>query len=160
MDSKQCKVSMICLREWSQSGGSYGNNTWAICCPAQGCNESCTLSMSPQDKKTQWCCCCNSLPTMINPDYNMKNKTCIKCIYGKIHSKSPPNRATSHTCLHWRYEPQVLSKITMNHVDTCTKTAVGTCFPLWCTRLLDSGTCSFTHPTIRGNHYSFAPKVI
>ena len=25
-----------CLRDWSRSGGSYGNNTRVICCPAPG----------------------------------------------------------------------------------------------------------------------------
>ena len=48
----------------------------------------------------------------------------------------------------------------MNHIDTgTTKTAAGTRSPLWCTRLLDAGSCSFTHPTVRDNHYSFAPKI-
>ena len=49
--------------------------------------------------------------------------------------------------------------ITINYVDTGAKTAVGTRSPLWRTRLLDAGGCSFTHPAIKGNHYSFAPKI-
>ena len=32
---------IMCLREWSRSGGSYGNNTQVICCPASG------VGMSP-----------------------------------------------------------------------------------------------------------------
>ena len=53
----------------------------------------------------------------------------------------------------------VLSIITMNHIDTGTNTAAGTRSPLWRTRLLDAGSCSFTHPAVRDNHYSFAPKI-
>ena len=52
-----------------------------------------------------------------------------------------------------------LSIITMNHIDTGTKTAAGTRSPLWRTQLLDAGSCSFTHPAVRDNHYSFAPKI-
>ena len=52
-----------------------------------------------------------------------------------------------------------LSIITMNHIDTGTKTAAGTRSPLWRRRLLDAGSCSFTHPAVRDNHYSFAPKI-
>ena len=47
----------------------------------------------------------------------------------------------------------------MSHIDTGTKTTDGTPAPLWRTRLLDAGSCSFTHPAVRGNHYSFAPKI-
>ena len=46
------------------------------------------------------CCCCNSLPTVINPDYNMTKQRYITRIYDKIRPKSPPNRATSPTCRH------------------------------------------------------------
>ena len=42
----------------------------------------------------------NSLQTVINPDYNMTKQRCMKRIYDKIRAKSPPNRATSPTCLH------------------------------------------------------------
>ena len=53
--------------------------------------------------KSRGCCCRNSLPTVINPDYNMtkdSKQRYITRIYDKIRSKSPPNRATSPTCLH------------------------------------------------------------
>ena len=33
------------LRDWSRSGGSYGNNTRVICCPAQGRPESAAWSI-------------------------------------------------------------------------------------------------------------------
>ena len=46
------------------------------------------------------CCCRNSRPTVISPNYNMIKQHWIKHIYDKIRSKSPPNRATSPTCLH------------------------------------------------------------
>ena len=46
------------------------------------------------------CCCRNSRPTVINPDYNMTKQRYITRIVDKIRSKSPPNRATSPTCLH------------------------------------------------------------
>ena len=62
------------LRDWSRSGGSYGNNTRVIC----------------------W-----RQPNVINPDDNMTKQRCMKRIYDKIRPKSPPNRATSPTCLHY-----------------------------------------------------------
>ena len=52
------------------------------------------------DNKSRGCCCHNSLPIVINPDYNMTKQRYITRIYDKIRSKSPPNRATSPTCLH------------------------------------------------------------
>ena len=52
-----------------------------------------------------------------------------------------------------------LSMITMNHIDPGAKMAAGTRSPLWCTRLLDTRSCNFTHPAVRGNHYRFAPKI-
>ena len=55
---------------------------------------------SPPDNKSRGCCCRNSLPTVINPDYNMTKQCCMKSIYDEIHPKSPPNLATSPTCLH------------------------------------------------------------
>ena len=88
------------LRDWSRSGGSYGNNTRVICCPAPGRPESAARGTSPPDNKSRGCCCRNSLPTVINPDYNMTKQRCMKRIYEKIHPKSPPNLATSPTCLH------------------------------------------------------------
>ena len=54
---------------------------------------------APDNKSLGWCCC-NPRPTVIDPDYNMIKQRCIKRIYDKIRSKSPPNRATSPTCLH------------------------------------------------------------
>ena len=53
----------------------------------------------------------------------------------------------------------VMDGVAMNHVDTGSKTAAGTRPPLWRTRLLDAESCSFTHPAVRDNHYSFAPKI-
>ena len=88
------------LALWSWSGGSYGNNTIMICCPAQGHPESCALGMSLPYNKSWWCCCHNSLPTAVNPNYNMIKLYCIKCIYNKIRSKSPANWATPSTCHH------------------------------------------------------------
>ena len=52
------------------------------------------------NNKSRGCCCRNSRPTVINPDYNMTKQRFMKRIYDKIRSKSPPNRATSPTCLH------------------------------------------------------------
>ena len=91
---------MSWLRDWSRSGGSYGNNTRVICCPALGRPENAARGTSPPDNKSRGCCCRNSRPTVINPDYNMTKQRYITCIYDKIRSKSPPNRATSPTCLH------------------------------------------------------------
>ena len=65
------------LRDWSRSGGSYGNNTRVICCPAPGCPESAARGRSPPDNKSRGCCCRNSLPTVINPDYNMTKQRCM-----------------------------------------------------------------------------------
>ena len=80
--------------------GSYGNHTRVICCPAPGLPESAARGTSPPDNKSRGCCCHNSRPTVINPDYNMTKQLCINRIYDKIRSKLPPNRATSPTCLH------------------------------------------------------------
>ena len=88
------------LRDWSRSGGSYGNNTRVICCPAPGRPESAAGGTSPPDNKSLGCCCRNSRPTVINPDYNMTKQHWMKRIYDKIHPKSPPNLATSPACLH------------------------------------------------------------
>ena len=93
-------VHWFCLRDWSREGGSYGNNTRVICCPAPGRPESAARGTSPPDNKSRGCCCRNSRPTVINPDYNMTKQRCMKLIYDKIHPKSPPNLATSPNCLH------------------------------------------------------------
>ena len=71
-----------------------------ICCPAPGRPESAARGTSLPDNKSLGCCCRNSLPTVINPNYNMTKQHCMKRIYDKIRPKSPPNRATSPTCLH------------------------------------------------------------
>ena len=68
--------------------------------PAPGRPESAARGTSPPDNKSPGCCCRNSLPPVINPDYNMTKQRYITRIYDKIRSKSPPNRATSPTCLH------------------------------------------------------------
>ena len=97
------KINMVYrsdLRDWSRSGGSYGNNTRVICCPAPGRPESAARGTSPPDNKSRGCCCRNSRPTVINPDYNMTKQRCMKRIYDKIRPKSPPNLATSPTYLH------------------------------------------------------------
>ena len=88
------------LRDWSRSVGSYGNNTRVICYRAPGRPASAVRGTPPPDNKSLGCCCCNSWPTMINPDYNMTKQRCIKSIHDKIRSKSPSNKATSPTCLH------------------------------------------------------------
>ena len=62
--------------------------------------ESCALGTSPPDNKSRGSCCRNSLQSVINPHYNMTKQSYITRIYDKIRSKSPPNRATSPTCLH------------------------------------------------------------
>ena len=67
---------------------------------APGRPESAALGTSPPDNKSRGCCCRNSRPTVINPDYNMTKQRCMKRIDDKIRPKSPPNRATSLTCLH------------------------------------------------------------
>ena len=36
------------------------------------------------DNKSLRCCCSNSWLTVINPDYNMTEQLCIKCIYDQI----------------------------------------------------------------------------
>ena len=74
------------LRDWSREGGIYGNNTRVIFCPAQGRPESTTR---------------NYRQTVINPDYNMTKQLRIKSTYNKLRSKSPPNRATSPSCLYY-----------------------------------------------------------
>ena len=91
---------MIWLRDWSRSGGSYGKKTRVVCCLAPGRPESAARGTSPPDNKSRGCCCRNSRPTVINPDYNMTKQHYITRIYDKIRSKSPPNHATSPTCLH------------------------------------------------------------
>ena len=58
------------------------------------------VGTSPPDNKSRGCCWRYSRPTVINPDYNMTKQLCMKRIYNKIRSKSPPNRAPSPSCLH------------------------------------------------------------
>ena len=69
------------------------------------------------------------------------------------------NEITSH-CKHVWYFCWVwiagLGINTMNHIDTGSKRAADTRFPLWRTWLLDTGSDNFAHPAIRGNHCSFA----
>ena len=57
-------------------------------------------SIPAPDNTSRGCCCRNSRPTVINPDYNMTKQRYITRVYDKIRSKSPPNRTTSPTCLH------------------------------------------------------------
>ena len=99
-NSRDIKSLTVCLRNWSRSGGSYGNNARAICCPAPGRPESAARGSSPPGNKSRGCCCRNSRPTVINPNYNMTKQRYITYIYDKIRSKSPPNRATSPTRPH------------------------------------------------------------
>ena len=61
----------IGVRDWSRSVGSYGNNTLVMCCPAPRRPESSARRTSLPDNKSRGCCCRNSRPTVINPDYNM-----------------------------------------------------------------------------------------
>ena len=63
------------LRDWSREGGSYP--TYLL----SGAGTS--RERSSQDNKSQGCCCRNSRPTVINPDYNMTKQICIKRIYDK-----------------------------------------------------------------------------
>ena len=88
------------LKDWSRSGGSYGNNTLVICCPAGTSLELRSRDVLAPDNKSRGCCCRNSLPTVYNPNYNMTKQRCMKRIYDKIHPKPPTNLATSPTCLH------------------------------------------------------------
>ena len=79
-------------------------NGWA-CNPVPGPQDAqrrvaIIVTTSPPDNKSRGCCCRNSRPTVINPDYNMTKQRCMKRIYEKIHPKSLPNLATSPTCLH------------------------------------------------------------
>ena len=114
------------LRDWSRSGGSYGNNTRVICCyngywviglihyiyyspnhvPSHSHQyiyylrrELRSRDVPAPDNKSRGCCCRDSRPTVINPDYNMTKQRCMKRIYDKIRPTSPPNQATSPTCL-------------------------------------------------------------
>ena len=110
------------LRDWSRSGGSYGNNTRVICCPAPGRPESAARGTSPPDNKSRGCCCRNSRPTVINPDYNMTKQRYITRIYDKK-----------------------TFKITTKSSD------VAYLPPLWRhASLLNDGSCSFTHPVAKG----------
>ena len=50
------------------------------------------------------------------------------------------------------------SIIKRNHIDIGTKAAVGMRSLLWRTRLLDAGSCSFTHSTVKDIPYISSPK--
>ena len=91
-----CKIDVLVRKTWS----IYTTILCLICCPAPGRPESAARGTSSPDNKSRGCCCRNSRPTVINPDYNMTKRCCMKRIYDKIHPKSPPNLATSPTCLH------------------------------------------------------------
>ena len=89
------------LRDWYRLGGSHGNNTRVMCCPAKGRSENAAQGTTSPPESALWGCCWhNSRQTVINPDsdYSTTEQMCTKCIYDKIHSKS--NRATLPTCLH------------------------------------------------------------
>ena len=66
------------LRDWSRSGGSYGNNTRVICCPAGTSLELRSRDVPAPDNKSLGCCCRNSLPTVVNPDYKITTKITTK----------------------------------------------------------------------------------
>ena len=73
---------------------------FVICCGARTSLEQRSRDVPAPDNKSlrcKRCCCHNSRLTVINPNYNMTKQHCIKYIYNKIHSKSPPNRPI---CLH------------------------------------------------------------
>ena len=71
--------------------------------------------------KSRGCCCRNSRPTVINPDYDMTKQRCMKRIYEKN-----------------------TSKITTKSSD------VAYLPPLWRhASLLNDGSCSFTHPVVK-----------
>ena len=113
------KIWDVYLRDWSWSVGSYGNNTRVICCPVPGGHESTARGMSPPDNKSRGCCCRNSRPTVINPDYNMTKQHCIKRIYHKISSKSSLNWATSPTCLHCDVKhPSLTTGVVVLHIPS------------------------------------------
>ena len=63
--------------------------------------ERSSMDVPAPDNKLQGCCCRNSRPSVTNLDYNRTNQLYIYRIYDKIRSKSPPNRATLPTCLHF-----------------------------------------------------------
>ena len=71
-----------------------------ICCPPGPSLELRSRDVPAPDNKSLGCCCRNSRPTVINPDYNMNKQRYIPPIYDKIRSRPPPIRATSPTCLH------------------------------------------------------------
>ena len=47
----------------------------------------------------------------------------------------------------------------MKHIHTGAKTAAGMHSLFRRTQLFDTGSCSFTHPTVIDNHYSFVPQI-
>ena len=48
----KCQSIANCLRDWSRSGGSYGNNTRVSYCPAPGRPESAARGTSPPDNNS------------------------------------------------------------------------------------------------------------
>ena len=72
-------------RDWSRSGGSYGNNTRVICCPAQGCPES-VVAQLPTDRAQ----------SRLWHDQKIWYQTYLWQNTFKI----TPNWATVRTCLH------------------------------------------------------------
>ena len=89
------------LRDWSRSGGSYGNNTRVICCPAPGRPESAARGTSRRRTTN------HEGVVAVTPDrpwsipiITWLNNVILHVFTTKKRSKSPPNRATSPTCLH------------------------------------------------------------
>ena len=86
------------LRDWSRSGGSYGNNTRVICCPAPGRPESAARTTNHEGvvavtPDRPW-----SIPIITWLNNVILHAFMTK--YDKIRSKSLPNWATSPACLH------------------------------------------------------------
>ena len=80
-----------------------GSNAWCVGvmkCPNSGGNILALLLGWWIEGGWGGFCCRDPLPSAINPNYNIAKQLCVKCIHDKIRSKSPPNRATSLTCLH------------------------------------------------------------
>ena len=124
-------MSLICLRDWSRSGGSYGNNTRVICCPAPGHPESAARGTSPPDNKSRlWRHAsllndgsCSFTHPVVKDRSVRGTSTARKIVW--------PVNAGRVIC---RYQNN-LSIIAINHIDTGAKTAGGMHCPLWRTRL-------------------------
>ena len=88
----------------------------------EGCPELRSQDIPVLDNKSWECCCHNSLPSMINPDYNMTKQLCIKYIYEKIHLKSPPNQVTSPTWLDCDVTHfSLMTGVVASHIDPFVK---------------------------------------